>query len=143
MAISNLDLNVSVELCPACGRRTVAKFGRTAKGTQRYQCKECNRTFTLESIMRVLEDSNFLSGFLSDQSLNRYSEVLKDAATNEDLVHLQQEPYSIRCRLAVEEVTNTDIVQVTQSGLVLPSRPAPKPKPKTIPPTLWLAFALS
>jgi transposase-like protein len=34
--------------CPDCGESansTIRKFGRTRKGTQRYQCKACNKTF--------------------------------------------------------------------------------------------------
>ena len=32
-------------LCTGCGSMDIVRFGRTAKGTQRYRCSACGRTF--------------------------------------------------------------------------------------------------
>lgn len=32
--------------CPECGTGEYVRYGRTAKGTERYRCKACGRTFT-------------------------------------------------------------------------------------------------
>ena len=35
--------------CPHCGSIATVKSGKTAAGTQRYLCKDCRKTFTLET----------------------------------------------------------------------------------------------
>ena len=32
--------------CPSCGNAEFVRYGRTTKGTERYRCKCCSRTFT-------------------------------------------------------------------------------------------------
>lgn len=32
--------------CPECGSGGYVRYGRTAKGTERFRCKSCGRTFT-------------------------------------------------------------------------------------------------
>lgn len=34
--------------CPGCDGREAVRFGRTARGTQRYRCDGCGRTFVPE-----------------------------------------------------------------------------------------------
>lgn len=36
----------SIQACPHCGSIDTVKSGKTAAGTQRYQCKDCKKTFT-------------------------------------------------------------------------------------------------
>ena len=35
-------------LCTGCGSMDSVRFGRTARGTQRYRCSACGRTFVYE-----------------------------------------------------------------------------------------------
>lgn len=37
--------------CPECGAAEYVHYGRTAKGTERFRCKECGRTFTPKHLM--------------------------------------------------------------------------------------------
>lgn len=46
---SNSDCSSSKDrlvVCPLCGERTVVKKGKDNKGSQRYQCNSCNKSFT-------------------------------------------------------------------------------------------------
>lgn len=45
-----LDTEIPSE-CPDCGCTSIVHYGRTAKGTERYRCKECRRTFTPMRLM--------------------------------------------------------------------------------------------
>ena len=46
--------------CPHCGSIATVKSGKTAAGTQRYICKDCRKTFTLET-NTILSHSNLNS----------------------------------------------------------------------------------
>ncbi len=45
-----LDAEVPSE-CPECGCMRIVHYGRTNKGTERYRCKECMKTFTPVRLM--------------------------------------------------------------------------------------------
>lgn len=45
-----LDAEIPSE-CPGCGCTDIVHYGRTSKGTERYRCKECMRTFTPARLM--------------------------------------------------------------------------------------------
>lgn len=36
-------------LCPYCGKNHIVRNGHRADGTQRYKCKDCNKTFVVAS----------------------------------------------------------------------------------------------
>ena len=38
-------------LCTGCGSMDSVRFGRTARGTQRYRCSACGRTFVLALVI--------------------------------------------------------------------------------------------
>lgn len=52
--------------CPECGQATtVVKYGRTAKGVQRYHCKECDCTFTPMSYTLLTNTKKDISTWLA------------------------------------------------------------------------------
>ncbi|MBQ0215365.1 IS1 family transposase, partial [Proteus vulgaris] len=46
IAFFNLNIN---EHCPNCDSSEKIHYGKTAKGTVRYQCKKCNSVFSLKN----------------------------------------------------------------------------------------------
>lgn len=69
--------------CPHCGSVATVKSGKTAAGTQRYQCKDCRRTFTLET-KTIFSNSNLdegqwytlFKGIINRQSLQRIADEM-------------------------------------------------------------------
>ena len=52
-------------LCPACGSRSVQKWGRTSSGAQRWRCGDCKGAFTLKIDNSAKRLDEFLDWLLS------------------------------------------------------------------------------
>ncbi len=47
--MTTITQNNSIVKCPKCNSENIYKYGKTPQGQQKYQCKLCNRQFTLSS----------------------------------------------------------------------------------------------
>lgn len=62
--------------CPDCEGRHIVKYGHTARGTERYRCKGCGRTFTEQGVVsrsRLSEDQwmAFAECYVDGDSIER------------------------------------------------------------------------
>lgn len=66
--------------CPLCDSRHVVRYGKTGRGTPRFRCRGCGRTFVNQSLLsgsRVREDQwmRFAECYVDKESLDRTSRI--------------------------------------------------------------------
>ena len=56
---------ITIILCPFCQSQSLIRLGTNATGKQRYQCRDCNKTFVEQPALSRLQDPVFLAQVLA------------------------------------------------------------------------------